>query len=93
MRVNHCVTALEKHTAEAQEGESSTEKMAWFPGGAQRRRDNADGKMSFEFEGRFVTLVRIRTLGQGSQSQITKHCLPCTQSALNRYLRNHKLER
>ena len=33
MRVNHCVTALEKHTAEAQEGESSKEKMAWFPGG------------------------------------------------------------
>lgn len=60
--------------------------MAWFPGAAQRRHDNADGKMSFEFEGRFVTLVRIRTPGQGSLSQITKHCLPCTQSALNRYL-------
>ena len=45
MRVNHCVTALEKHTAEAQEGESAKEKMAWFPGGTQRRRDNADGKI------------------------------------------------
>lgn len=60
---------------------------------AQRCSNNEDGKTSFELEGTFVTLVRRGIVGHGSKSQIIKHCLPYTQSALNRYLRNHKLDR